>query len=213
MRRGLRFFIGTGLAGGCLAALAVWATPVGAFDVSSSPCSLISEAHIRNDLGLTHIKETPVIGSENPTDGGVVTSACKNVILWSGDHPTTEKQLQRRIRKGTAAYVHIITFVPDPSATNAQNWVDAGYSTTYSSLTGACAVYGRLPQGHVLAPRLNGAETFSGYAGGTGTLNVCGVWGRTDSHRIIVVILEGSASKPTVRRFRKIAATAVPRFW
>jgi hypothetical protein len=214
----LALLFGTSFAGGCLAALALWATPVGAFGGTSDPCSLISKAQIKKDLGLAHIKETPVIGNQNPSDGGVVASSCKNIFVWSGSVPTTPKQFAAKLANGTGALLHIRTFVADPSATNASDWTTNGFQTMLSASIGACSAYTHLPHGRTVALPRHGAQNSAGYAGAGGAggkdqLNVCGVWDRYDSHRIIVIILETSQHKPTVKRFKKVTKTAVPSFW
>jgi hypothetical protein len=212
-----RWFFLTALSGGVsLACLIFWAAPIGAFDVSSSPCSLISKSQIEKDLGLAHVKETPVIGNQNPSDGGVVASSCKNIFVWSGSTPTSRQQFSRKLANGTGAFIaNIRTFIADPGATNAYQWVDNGFQTMLTGAVLGCHGVMHLSHGHTVALPRYGAQSSTGDAGvGTkGVLTVCGVWDRYDSHRIIVIELEASAHKPTVKAFGKIAKTAVSGFW
>jgi hypothetical protein len=209
------FFVTAISAGVCVAGLTIWAVPVGAFDVSSSPCSLISKSRIEKDLGLAHVKETPVIGNQNPSDGGVVASSCKSIFVWRGSIPTTRKQFAQKLANGTGALIgNIRTFVADPSATNASQWVDNGFQTMLTGAVLGCHQFKNFPHGHTVALPRHGAQSSAGDAGvSKGARTVCGVWDRYDSHRIIVIELTTSAHKPTVKEFKKIANSAVSGFW
>jgi len=196
--------------------LTILAVPIGAFDGGSSPCSLISKSQIEKDLGLAHVKETPVLGNQNPSDGGVVASSCKNIFVWSGSIPANPQQFSEKIANGTGAVISTIrTFVADPSATDAYQWVDSGFQTMLTAAVQGCHEVKNFSRGHTVALPRYGAQSSAGNAGVRmkGVLTVCGVWDRYDSHRIIVIALDASTHKPTVKAFKKIAKTAVSGFW
>ncbi len=211
MRSQKRLLFSTVLAAVC--AFALWAVPVGAFEVSSSPCSLISKSQIEKHLGLAHVNEKTVIGPHYPQEqDGQVASNC-SILAWSGSMPTTQKGLDTKFKNGTAALAYIRTWITDSSSPDASMWDDTGFQNTLNGTVGACANVAKALKGHTVSLPNDGAQNSAGYKGIKIGLNVCGVWDRYDSHRIIFLGLQQSQNKPVVKHFTKIANTAVSAFW
>lgn len=208
-----RFLLPSVFAAVWVGGLALQAIAVSAFGVSSSPCSLISKAQIKKDLGLAHLDEKTVIGPHYPQEqDGQVASNC-TIFAWSGSKPTTKKQTQQKLANGTFALAYIRTWITD-SGPEAHKWENTGFGKTLSANIGACHSVMTALHGHTFTLPRDGAQNSAGYQSIKGAaLNLCGVWDRYDSHRIIVLTLGQSKHKPVVKHLKEMAKTAVSAFW
>ncbi len=91
-------------------------------------------------------------------------------------------------------------------------WQTTGFDATLSDVEGGCYAVMKALHGNVFGPPHFGAQQSIGYQGIKGSArNVCGVWDRTDTNRIIVILLDQSKHKPVVNHLEMIAKTAARR--
>jgi len=196
-----------------IGALLLSASPVNAFSQTTSPCALITKAKIAKTLGLSHVSETTVIGASYPREAdGRVASNCK-IVAWSGSKPKTSTQVHRKLANGTYALAYIRTWFTDQGP-DTYKWVGKGFDETLKGAEGGCYGVMKALHGDVFPPPPFGAQSSIGYQSAKGGVaNVCGIWNRTDTYGIIVILLDQSKHKPVVRHLETIAKTATPAFF
>jgi hypothetical protein len=171
------------------------------------PCLGIASSQIESAVGLPHLKEDPLSREAGPT-GGVTYARC-TVFVWSGGVP---KSQQQAVEKGTGALVVIETWVP-ASGPNESSWDMDGYGPQVDQQVLGCKSVAQHPHGHTVPLPLDGAQGRYGAAGVAIGLNVCGVWHRADTNRIITVTLKESQHRHAVKDLTTIANIVVPDFW
>jgi hypothetical protein len=181
-----------------------------AFAPGGNPCALISSTKIESALGLTHSDQTPLI-LEVPPSGGVSHARCKFEV-WSGGPPKTQKHAIHKIENGTAASVVIETWVPAPGP-NVSSWDTSSYGIQLEGQVRGCKVLEKHLSGHTVSLPLDGAQGSFGAEGVAFGENVCGVWHRDDSNRIISVIMKESQHRNAVKDLKKIINIVVSQFW
>jgi hypothetical protein len=201
-------------------ALALTATALTSMIVSCSasahlapggnPCAMIGSSKIESALGLTHSDQTPYIREAGPS-GGVAYARC-NFRVWSGGLPKTQEQATHKIETGTFGGVAVETWVPAPGPQE-PSWTTMGYGLRLDGQVRGCGVLEKNPHGHAVSLPLDGAQGSFGAVGFTVGENVCGVWHRGDSNRIITVDVKETPHRNAVRDFKKITNILVSNFW
>jgi hypothetical protein len=181
-----------------------------AFAPGGDPCALIASTKIESALGLTHSDQTPVIRNAGP-EGGVAYARC-TFQAWSGGLPTTQRQTIRKIENGTAAGVVIETWVPAPGP-NVSSWEMNDYASKLDGEVRGCKVFAKHPHGHVVSLPPDGGQGSFGAEGVAFGENICGVWHRADSSRIIYVTVKETSHRNAVADLKKIANIVVSKFW
>jgi hypothetical protein len=99
---------------------------------------LISESklEIKHVLGLPGVEESPKVGAHGKS-AAYVASSCR-ILAWSGVKPS-RKQLQTRIKEGTAARAYLRTWVTNTGSPKASEWVRKGFKRTLHASVAACA--------------------------------------------------------------------------
>jgi hypothetical protein len=155
-----------------------------------------------------------VIGASYPDESdGRVASNC-SIFAWSGSKPTTYKQVKQKLADGTDASAYIRTWITDEQSPDASMWTSIGFDKTLSDNTTGCYAVMKALHGNVFGPPHFGAQHSIGYQGVNGAArDLCGVWDRTDTDRIIVLLLNESKHAPAVKHMEKLAKTSVAAFF
>jgi hypothetical protein len=126
--------------------------------------------------------------------------------------PKTSQQAVQKIENGTGASLVIETWVPAPGP-NASSWNLNSYGPRVDQQVLGCKQVAKHKHGHVVSLSLDGAQGVYGAEGVAIGNNVCGVWHRDDSDRIIDLSLKKSPHRDALKDFKKIAKIIVAQFW
>jgi hypothetical protein len=188
----------------------IMASSASAFASGGNPCGLISSTQIESALGLTHSDQTPEIRPGGP-DGAVSYARC-DFAVWSGGIPKTRQQAVKKIKNGTGASVVIETWVPSPGP-NVASWDLMGYGPRVDDEVRGCKELEKHHHGRGVSLPLDGAQGSFGAEGVAFGLNICGVWHRDDSDRIISINIKETQHRNAVKDLKKIAKIMVSQFW
>jgi hypothetical protein len=189
-----------------LASLAGAASSTAHLVAGGHPC-LIAGGQVESAVGLHHSGETPLIREAGPT-GGVTYTRC-TFFVWSGGVP---KSQQQAVKNGTGALLVIETWFP-AMGPNESSWDLDGYGPQVDQQVLGCKSVAEHPHGHNVPLPRDGAQGSYGAAGVAIGLNVCGVWHRDDTDRLITLTLKESQHRNAVKDLTAIAKIVLPKFW